>query len=155
MENKSNESQENYMLENERLVTSFQLLDRCREINIFSSVFVVAFGLIGNFFAIFMFTQKRFRVNSHNVYLLCLASNDSLFLVIHFFENTVKNYNQHYLATSIQQYSHKNSTNSSESINLFKSFIMLINIADRYQLACQLLTYIRYVLRFVSGYIGK
>jgi len=151
MENKSTELQE-YIVENERLLRSFQVLDRFREINIFSSGVVIAFGLIGNFIAIFMFAQKRFRSNSHTVYLLCLACNDSLFLIIHFFENTLKNYNQHYLNNSFQPYGHKNSTNSSSMLN---SFIMLINIADRYQLACQLLTYIRYVLRFVSGYIGK
>jgi hypothetical protein len=56
------------------------------KISLFVSFVFIVFGLFGNFFIVIMFAQKRFRINSSNVYLLCLAMNDSLFLIIHLFE---------------------------------------------------------------------
>lgn len=54
--------------------------------NIIVSFILVPFGLASNLLIVYMFVQKRFRLNSSNVFLLCLGVNDGLFLVIHFFE---------------------------------------------------------------------
>jgi ATP-dependent Clp protease ATP-binding subunit ClpA len=67
-------------------------IEIAKRINIISSFFIILSGLIGNFIIIFVFSQKRFRSNSSNVYLFILAINDSLILIVHFFEEIVKNY---------------------------------------------------------------
>ena len=69
---------------------SFQTLEFTRKMSIYTTVLLTFFGLIGNFIIIFVFGQSRFRTNSSNVYLLCLAVNDSCFFIVHFFE--VKNF---------------------------------------------------------------
>ena len=87
----------NIFNQTEVMYHSFQVLKKCRQINVFSTIVIIFIGLIGNFITIIVFAHQKFRVNSSNVYLLCLAVNDSLFLIIHFFENTVKTYQQLYL----------------------------------------------------------
>jgi hypothetical protein len=73
----------------EILLTSFQTLEKSRKINLCFTIFFLIVGLIGHFLTIFVYAQKRFRKNSCNVYLLYLAFNDALFLIAHFFEDTV------------------------------------------------------------------
>jgi hypothetical protein len=65
---------------------SLILLENTRRINVMSTIIFTLIGLIGHFLTIFVFAQKRFRKNSSNVYLLCLAINDAFYLIIHFFE---------------------------------------------------------------------
>lgn len=126
------------------LYTSYQILDQTRKINIFSSIVLIIFGLIGNSLIIYVFSKQRFRVNSSNVFLLCLAVNDSFFLVIHFFEDTIRTYEEIFF------YDTKNSTLIKLSIN---NFIQLINVTDKFTVSCHLISYLRYVLRFISAYI--
>ncbi len=83
-------------------------------------------GLLGHSLTIYVFAQKRFRKNSSNVFLLCLAINDGLYLITHFFEDTIRS-----------TYIHAN--------NQF-------NLIDQYNIACQLINYFRYILRTISAY---
>lgn len=112
------------------------LLESSGKINIFSSIVIIIVGLIGNSLTIFVFSQKRFRTNSSHVYLLCLAVNDSLFLVIHFFEDIIRTIKDIYLQNT--------------NLNLL---IKILNITDQYETACRLINYLRYFLRFISAYI--
>lgn len=57
-----------------------------RRINLFVILFIIVLGLAGNAVTIFVFAQKKYLVNSSHVYFLSLAINDSLFLIVHFFE---------------------------------------------------------------------
>lgn len=61
-------------------------LEKSRKVNLFSSVTVIVVGIFGNFLMLFVFLQKRFRKNPADVYLLCLALVDTMFLLTHFFE---------------------------------------------------------------------
>ncbi len=65
------------------ITSAEKLLEKSRKANIFGTVVVSLVGLIGHFLIILVFGQKRFRTNSCNVYLLCLALNDSMFLIVH------------------------------------------------------------------------
>lgn len=108
------------------------LLYLSKKWNAFLTIIIVIFGLIGHSITINIYRHTRNRKNSSTVYLLCLAIADSIFLIIHFFEDTVRTY---------------------QSIYSDLSFISMINITDKYTIACRLINYIRYVLRFVSAYI--
>lgn len=120
---------------NDYYIESNYLLKQSILINLIVSVLVIIFGLTGNFFIVYIFAQKRFRTNSSNVYLLCLGLNDALFLLIHFFESSLRTFQ---------------SITSSKVTN---DFIKLINITDKFNFTCRLVNYLRYVLRFTSAYI--
>lgn len=79
-------NEEDYGPNNDAVIHSMSLLDSCRKFNIISTIFIVIVGLIGHFLTIFVYSQQRFRINSSNVYLLCLSFIDGTFLIIHFFE---------------------------------------------------------------------
>ena len=103
-----------------------------RKINIYSSLFVIIIGLIGNSLITFIYLGKKRRTNSSHVYLLCSAINDNLFLIIHLFEDTLRTYLDVY------------------SMNIF---LQMINLVDMNNIQCQLINYLRNILRFVSAYI--
>lgn len=113
---------------------SLNQLEKFRKINLVSTILFIVIGLIGHFLTIFVFAQKRFRKNSSNVYLLCLAVNDALYLIIHFFEDVIRTF------------IHLNEESLSPLIDK-------LNLIDRYNLSCQLINYLRYVFRFISAYI--
>ena len=116
---------------------SVNFLNSSRKINIYMTSIIIIVGLVGNFLTIFVFSQKRFRHNSSHVYLLSLAINDSLFLIIHFFEDTIRTYKDvywEYMPTSNQ-------------------LINALNITDHLEITCRLINYSRNVLRFNSAYI--
>lgn len=138
-------SNENDLLLNERLdeiiikrdgsyQDTFEILELIKRVNLFTCFSFVIIGLIGHFLTIFVFAQKRFRKNSANVYLLFLALNDSYYLFLYFFEETIKNYQHLYPSIRLNKY------------------ISYFNILDRSIEACILINYLRYVLRFVSSY---
>lgn len=116
------------------------ILTCTRKINLISTFILVIIGLIGHFIVIFVFGQKRFRTNSSNVFLLCMAINDACFLIVHFFEHSVRNYKDIYLYDSTK-------------LSLFDIFIIHINITDRFESFCRLISYLRYALRFISSYL--
>lgn len=134
-----NESSDHDLLSN-------YFLEQTRKINIFSIMIILFIGLIGNFLTIFVFSQNRFRTNSSNVYLLCLAIVDAAFLILHLFEDTVRTYNDIYVLDL-------NETSFLNASNVFNDFIQFINITDKSELACCLINYFRNILRFISAFI--
>lgn len=116
---------------------SIYFLEISRKINIFITLLVITIGLAGNSLIILVFHQRSFRKNPANVYLLCLAIIDSLFLVIHLFEDTLRTYQDIYR----------------HSASLFYKFTVMINFFDNSDLACKCINYFRYFLRFLSAYI--
>jgi len=72
-------------------VHSYELIDNNLDsIMMFSQIYliltiiIIIFGLIGHSLTIFVYSQNRFRRNSSNIYFLCLALNDSAYLIVHF-----------------------------------------------------------------------
>ena len=72
------------------LYKSYEILNGTKKVNVILTIIVILFGLLGNSLIVYVFSKKRFRVNSSNVFILCLAVNDSCFFIVHFFE--VKNF---------------------------------------------------------------
>ena len=116
-------------------IDSFKRLEMAKKVNLFPSLFLIIAGLIGHSLTIVVFAQKRFRKNSANVFLICLAVNDALYLIMHFFEDSVKTFFVLYL--------------NSSGVNIFMNHL---NITDKYVCVCRLINYMRYVIRFVSAY---
>ncbi len=101
-----------------------QFLDNSRKLNILFTTLFIFIGLFGNFLTIYNFFHKKSRINSSNIFLLCLALNDSWYLIIHFFENTLNSLKQIY----------------SENTTLYK-FIHMINLSDKFVFSCILFRY--------------
>ncbi len=119
---------------------SIDFLSRTRHICFFATITVIVIGLLGNCVTIFVFSQKRFRINSSNIYLLCLAIIDSVFLIVHIFEDLIREYEE--------IFQELNEFNDGMSQMMYA-----LNITDRFELACTLINFLRYFLRFVSAYI--
>lgn len=117
---------------------SNQILLISRNINIYATLIVILIGFIGHLLTICVFGQRRFRIKTASVYLFCLAINDSLFLFIHLFEDTLRTFKDIYF-----------DDNENSSIKI----ITVLNIIDNYRIACKLVNYLRYSLRFISAYI--
>lgn len=126
--------------EEETYLMHILIYELSRQINIFATLAVISTGLIGNSIIIFVFMQSRFRTNSSNIFLLCLAIADSLYLILHFFEDTVRNYNDIY------------STNNRPT-SRFSFLMKFLNITNKTEFLCRSINYFRYCLRFVSAYI--
>jgi hypothetical protein len=120
-------------------VRSMSVLGTCRKINLFLTIFLIVFGLVGHSLTVFVFAQKRFRKNSSNVYFLCLALVDAMYLVVHFFKNTIRTY--------FDIYSPEDSSYEGNS------FVHSINLIDRFEFTCRLINYLRNVLRMISAFI--
>lgn len=123
------------------LQKSIGFLETSIKIKTIAILVVLLIGFIGHFLTIFVFSQKRFRINSSNVYLLCLSINDGFYLVIHFFEDTIEALNNTILSDTL---------NKNPKLNYLFS---LLHVIDENELACRLINYLRYVLRFISAYI--
>jgi hypothetical protein len=121
---------------------SYEVLEATRKVNILFTTCLIVFGLIGNALIIYVFSKKRYRINPSNVFLLCLAINDSFFLIIHFFEDTVRTYTEMFILSNNSSYN-----------SALDDFIEIINLTDRFTFSCLALAFLRYVLRFVSAYI--
>lgn len=106
-----------------------------KDINIICTVIVILIGLTGNFITMIVFSHAKFCKNSGHVYLLTMAIFDSLFLVVHFFEDTIRTY--------------KDAILKGESNQL----IDFLNLTDHNNFTCRLINYFRNVLRFISAYI--
>ena len=128
-----------------RFLKSYSTLELSRKINIFASILFILIGLVGNFFTIFIFSQKRFRTNSNNIFLLCLSINDSFFLIIHLFEDTFRTYTEMYI--------HEEKATDFKGKFLLDTIVNFVNITDKSNVTCMLINYLRYVLRFISAYI--
>lgn len=126
---------------------SLNLEEISRKVNIFTLLSVITLGLIGHYLTILVYSKKKFRTNSGHIYLLCLAVFDSLFLIIHFFEDTIRTIQNVYLEESTLIA--KNQTNRI----LLKKFMNVINLTDKFEFPCILVNYLRYSIRFASAYI--
>ena len=109
---------------------STNFLELSDKINVIISILIVCIGLIGNTLSLIIYGQSKYRLNSSHVFIFILAIIDSLFLIVHFFEDTLKNIVKYYLL----------------DINYF-------NIIDTNKEICILTNYMRYVLRSISSYI--
>jgi hypothetical protein len=110
---------------------SVSILEKIRKLNVILTLIISIIGLFGHLLTIFVFSQKRFRKNSSNIFLLCLAINDGFYLITHFFEDSIRTYVQ---------------------INDFPNNQIHFNLIDQYNIACQLINYFRYILRTISAY---
>jgi hypothetical protein len=113
---------------------NFQFLYSTKLLNIFFTLIITVIGLTGHGLTIHIYCIKKRRLTSQSIYLLCLSINDGLFLIVNFFEDTIR---------SIQ----------SLEINYLSSLIEQLNIIDKYNPTCKFINYLRNVLRFVSAYI--
>jgi len=126
----------------ERLMPLF-VFEISRRINLFATIIIISVGLIGNGLIMIVFSQKRFRTNSNNVFLLTLSILDSFYLILHFFEDTVRSYKDIYLKKAIQV----------DPIGSFDFVMLQLDIISSSELACRGINYLRYSLRFSSAYI--
>ena len=133
-------------------ISASKLLIDAKTINIFSTIIIIVIGLIGNGLAVYVFSQKRFRLHSSRIYLLCLAISDGMFLIIHFFEDTLRTYIDVYLniESDIDPNCYTNNQNHANNSN---NLLRQLNITDRFLISCRIVNYFRYFLRFISAYI--
>ena len=108
-----------------------ELIEMLKKINIFSTIVIVILGLIGHFITVNVYARKHNRTNAITVYLLCLAVNDSLFLIVHFFEDTLRTLNNFSLYTK------------SEQTDLYTKIISVLRFADKFNPPCQIINYLR------------
>lgn len=132
----SNSSFNSSLILDDSLVADYMLMF-FRQINMYSTILIMFIGLIGHLLTILVYSKQKFRTNSNHIYLLWLALNHILFLFVHFFEDTIRSYQDIY---------------SNEFLSSF-NFMKSINIIDNYETSCILINYFRYVLRFNSAYI--
>lgn len=104
-------------------------LEKIRKANIYSIIAIVVVGLISNFLTLILFLKKEFRTSPSHVYLWCLALVDSLFLISHFTDDTIKD------------------------LNSANNLVNLLNIIDKFDLMCRMVNYLKYVTRFISSFI--
>lgn len=134
----------------EQEISSFYFYNNTRKFNIYITIVIIIVGLLGNGLAVFVFAQKRFRRHSSSIYLLCLCLSDGLFLMMHFFEDTLRTYIDVYMrpvADSISENCHP-LLSQSEKVHYNGSLLLILfNITDRFALACKLVNFFRYFLR--------
>lgn len=127
--------------------SSAEFKELSRKINILCTFIIACFGILGHVLTICVYSRKKFNKNSSHVYLYCLAINDSIFLVIHFFEDTVRS------LQNVFQQPISNLNFSGNKMDNFKQFFKFLNITDKCSLTCIVINYLRYYLRFSSAYI--
>jgi hypothetical protein len=118
----------------EKHLESLFFLDKSRNFNIIASLIVTGIGLFGNLMIVSVFGSSKSRRNSNHVFLLVMAINDTFYLIIHGFENSLRSYiymKRDELASTFHY----------------------INIIDRYEFVCVSTNYLRNVLRFSSAYM--
>ncbi len=113
---------------------SKKFLEISKNLNLIVSTIAILIGLVSNLIVIVVFSIKKFRSNSSHVYLLCSAINDSLFLVLHLFEDILRTFKFTYFLQN-------------------NHIINMLNISENSNISCQLTQYIRNILRFISAYI--
>ena len=128
------------------------------KLNVFTSALIIIMGIIGNAFTIVVFSQKRFRLKSPGVFLLCLSISDTLFLITHFFEDTIRTY----LYIYSYDVDHlpdvcRSKTYEDKFINMTENdnykLLELFNITQRFELGCRLIWYLKHIIIFTSAYI--
>jgi hypothetical protein len=156
------------------VVRSVKFNETVRVLNIFVSMLFIFVGLIGNSLGVYVFVQKRFRNHSSSIYLLFLCLSDGLFLLMHFFEDTLRTFIDVFLNADTSSYDPVtaacvNMTNYTNPFKLIattaangnalaetsslESALRSINITDRFNVTCRIVNFLRYFLRFVSAYV--
>jgi hypothetical protein len=115
---------------------SEMFLTEAKKINTFITICIIIIGLIGNCLTVIIYGQKRNRKNSSNIFILCLAINDTLFLVVHFCEDTIRNLKSNF-----------------EFQQKIIEFINKIDIIVQNDLTCKFVNYLRYLFRMISVYL--
>ena len=146
-------------------IFSNYFIEKTRKINIYLAMAIIIVGIIGNSMGMIVFLQKSIRLKPTSIYLLCLIISDSFYLAMHFFEDTLKAFIEHYIHET--DYIHEiclvfgfhNDTNVTTNVNfefddqLDLNWAILINIIDRYDFFCRFINFARYFFRFTSAYI--
>ncbi len=125
------------LLNDTELIKSVFFMTNAIKVNIFSIMLLTVVNLIVNLITAFVFSQKRFRTNSNNVCMLALAINHTLFLIVNFFQSTLRKYSQVF------------HTDLSRISILIKSS----NFIDRFGYACRILNYLKNVFCLISVFI--
>lgn len=120
-----------------------------RPINLFATLLLSAFGLTGHCLTILIYSRKKFRTNSSHVYLFSLAIKDALFIIFHLLEDTIRTWQDTFMNETVLD------DDDLEYLKQQISFIIVsfLNITDRFDVACRLVNFTRYVLRFISAFI--
>ena len=143
----------------QQYINAINFLDLTSDTNMLSTLFIVIIGLIGNILPMIVFLQKKFRKRSSEVFLLMLAISNGLFLLFHFFEDTLRkyiNYNIRRYEATIPLYEEcisVNKLNMESYFNSKNSLLFMINIIDKYELCCKIMSFFRYFLPFISAYL--
>jgi hypothetical protein len=107
-------------------------------LNIFFTIVFILIGLCGNFITLLVYGQSKNRVNASNIFISCLAIFESVFLILHFFEDTIRTIRntKRLFQNNIDNY----------------DFIEKLNIIDNNYLMCSISNYLRYTIRFIQSY---
>ena len=107
-------------------------------LNIVFTIVFIFVGLCGNFIILIVYGQSKNRVNASNIFISCLAIFESVFLMLHFFEDTIRT------IRNTKRLFQNNKDNF--------DFIEKLNIIDNNYLMCSISNYLRYTIRFVQAY---
>ena len=66
------------------------------KINIFGSIIICIFGIIGNLLSLKVFSSTKIPRTSSRIYLCALCITDSVFLLTHFMDNTLRELVDHF-----------------------------------------------------------
>jgi hypothetical protein len=107
-------------------------------LNIFFTIVFIFIGLCGNFITLLVYSQSKNRVNSSNIFISCLAIFESAFLILHFFEDTIRTI--------------RNTKRLFQNNIDIYDLIEKLNIIDNNYLMCSISNYLRYTIRFIQAY---
>ena len=143
------------------LMFASDFAQQTRKVNIHVTTLIIIMGLLGNSCGFFVLLQKKVRSKSTSVYLICLNFCDNIYLMLHFFEDTLKAYIDHYIYKEsflTQEYQLAcliaNTTSTAVELSVDQNnLVILINVMDRYDTICRSINFARYFVRFMSAYI--
>jgi len=115
-----------------------KFLEISMKLNIFFTIVFILIGLCGNFITLLVYGQSKNRVNASNIFISCLAIFESVFLILHFFEDTIRTIRntKRLFQNNIDNY----------------DLIEKLNIIDNNYLMCSISNYLRYTIRFIQSY---
>jgi hypothetical protein len=107
-------------------------------LNIFFTIVFIFIGLCGNFIILIVYSQSKNRVNASNIFIFCLAIFESIFLMLHFFEDTIRTIRntKRLFQNNIDNY----------------DLIEKLNFIDNNYLMCSISNYLKYTIRFIQAY---
>ena len=132
-------------------------LDYVRKINISSVFLITILGLTGHLLTLAVYSQKKNRLNSSNIYIMCLTMSDFSFLTLNFFGNQLLNIINYYcFFCNFKIKFIEDIVRTLEDIYLVENKMLnVMNIVDAYEWACVSVNYLRNSIRFISTYISE